>query len=177
MEERCSDGVRAIAQLLHTIWPVGPGKPIYSVQSIMGATENLLDTEFAAEARFSAGLVGILVTLVYFCLPAFLLVVECSLLPFGKPEHSCSKKSWALSPFASAGMDRRVTPRRSASCKRVRQFIRKARRSNGALLALANRSAAHNAIRFPALFNLLIGWQPFMRKPDLSDVTPCPPVR
>lgn len=37
MEKRCSDGVRAIAQLLHTIWPVGPVKPIYSVQSIMGA--------------------------------------------------------------------------------------------------------------------------------------------
>ena len=62
-----------------------------SFPSIIGATENLLTTEFTAEPGFSAGLVGILVTLVYFCLPAFLLVVECSLLPFGKPEHSCSK--------------------------------------------------------------------------------------
>ena len=61
MEKRCSDGVRAIAQLLHTIWPVGPGKPIYSVQSIIGATlkrrdgserEGLVFTEDSAFSEF-----------------------------------------------------------------------------------------------------------------------------
>ena len=44
MEKRCSDGVRAIAQLLHTIWPVGHGKHTYAVQSIIGATLKRLDT-------------------------------------------------------------------------------------------------------------------------------------
>lgn len=57
----------------------------------MGATENLLDTGFAAEARFSAGLVCIRVTLIHYCLPLFLLVFECSLLQCSKSEYSCSK--------------------------------------------------------------------------------------
>ena len=57
----------------------------------MGATENLLDTGFAAGARFSAGLVCIRVTLVHYCLPLFLLVFECSLLQCSKSEYSCSK--------------------------------------------------------------------------------------
>lgn len=57
----------------------------------MGAIENLLDTGFTAEPRFSAGLVGIRVTLVHYCLPLFLLVFECSLLQCSKSEYSCSK--------------------------------------------------------------------------------------
>ena len=57
----------------------------------MGATENLLDTGFAAEARFSAGLVCIRATLIHYCLPLFLLVFECSLLQCSKSEYSCSK--------------------------------------------------------------------------------------
>jgi hypothetical protein len=41
--KRCSDGVRAIAQLLHTTWPVSHGIPDYAVQSIIGATEKRRD--------------------------------------------------------------------------------------------------------------------------------------
>lgn len=57
----------------------------------MGATENLLDTVFAAKARFSMGLACILATLNYYCFPLFLLVFECSLLQCSKSEYSCSK--------------------------------------------------------------------------------------
>jgi len=61
----------------------------------MGATENLLDTGFAAEARFSAGLVGIRITLVHYCLPPSLLIFDMGVLNFSKIIQAFSKK-WVL---------------------------------------------------------------------------------
>lgn len=52
VERRCSNGVRSIAQLLHTTWPVGRVKPGYAVQSIIGATEKRRLTACGSVAWF-----------------------------------------------------------------------------------------------------------------------------
>jgi hypothetical protein len=62
-----------------------------SVQSIIGATENLLTTGSAGVARFSAGFVCIYRTLICCRLPLSLLVSEGRLLEFSKPRQACSK--------------------------------------------------------------------------------------
>jgi hypothetical protein len=67
-----------------------------SVQSIIGATENLLTTGFAGVARTSAGFVCIYQTLICCRLPLLLLVSEGRLLKFSKPRQAGSKTTGTI---------------------------------------------------------------------------------
>ncbi len=71
--------------------PLIIGPNALPVQSIIGATENLLHTGDAGVVRFSACLVCIYTNLVGYRLLPFSLISERSLLERSKPSRSCSK--------------------------------------------------------------------------------------
>lgn len=71
-----------------------------SVQSIIGATENLLHAVDAGVTGFSVDLSVITAILVYYRLLLFLLIYDMSLLQCSKSKLSCSKNGFYHCPQA-----------------------------------------------------------------------------